>query len=129
MNGTVPLLTAVAVGLGGALGSVLRWLVTLALAPLGWPIAAGTLAVNVVGGLLIGASIVWFGRYPNEMLRLALVTGLLGGLTTFSAFSAESLTLLVRGQWGLAVAHTLAHVLGGLAAAAAGWALARWLWG
>ena len=123
--GATPLLTALAVGAGGALGSVARWLVTLALAPLGWPIAAGTLAVNLVGGLLIGASIVWFGRYPNELLRLALVTGLLGGLTTFSAFSAESLTLLVRGQWALAVLHSLLHVLGALAAAAAGWALAR----
>lgn len=129
MNPSASLLAAVAIGLGGALGSVLRWLATLALAPLGWPIAAGTLAVNVVGGLLIGASIVWFGRYPNELLRLGLVTGLLGGLTTFSAFSAESLTLLMRGHWALAAVHSLVHVLGALAAAAAGWALARWLWG
>jgi len=129
MNATVPLLTALAIGLGGALGSVLRWLTTLALAPLGWPIAAGTLAVNLVGGLLIGASIVWFGRHPNELLRLGLVTGVLGGLTTFSAFSAESLTLLIKGQWALALVHSLVHVLGALAAAAAGWALARWLLG
>ena len=129
MNAAVPVITALAIGLGGALGSVLRWLATLALAPLGWPIAAGTLAVNLVGGLLIGGSIVWFGRHPNELLRLGLVTGLLGGLTTFSAFSAESLTLLIKGQWALAVVHSLAHVLGALAAAAAGWALARWILG
>ena len=120
--------TALAVALGGAIGSVARWLTTLALAPLGWPIAAGTLAVNLLGGLCIGASIIWFGRYPNDMLRLALVTGLLGGLTTFSAFSAESLTLLVRGQWMLALTHSLLHVGGSLMAATAGWWLARQWW-
>ena len=59
--------------------------------------------------------------------RLALVTGGLGGLTTFSAFSAESLTLLLRGQFGLAMLHSLAHVAGGLLAAALGWWLGR-LW-
>lgn len=119
----VPGLVAVAVG--GALGSTARWLCTLWLNPMGLPFAAGTLAVNCVGGLLIGASLVWFERFPNDVLRLALVTGGLGGLTTFSAFSAESLTFLVRGQLPLALAHTLAHVLGGLGFATLGWWLAR----
>ena len=68
--------------------------------------------VNCVGGLLIGMALAWFERSPNELLRLLLVTGFLGGLTTFSAFSVESLMLLQRGQWVLASAHTLAHVLG-----------------
>jgi CrcB protein len=53
------------------------------------------------------------------------MTGVLGGFTTFSAFSAESLTLLERGQWSLALAHTLAHVLGALACVAVGVMLAR----
>lgn len=120
---------ALVVALGGATGAVTRWAVSLWLNPLSLPIAAGTLAVNCVGGLLIGASLVWFERVPSEGLRLLLVTGFLGGLTTFSAFSAESLAWLIRGQWGLALAHTLAHVLGGLLAAAAGWWLARLLLG
>jgi fluoride exporter len=116
---------ALAVALGGATGSLMRWRLSAWLNPMALPFAAGTLAVNVVGGLLIGASLVWFERMPNETLRLLLVTGLLGGLTTFSAFSAESLSLLLRGEWGVALAHTLAHVGGGLAAASLGWWMAR----
>ena len=54
------------------------------------------------------------------MLRLLLVTGVLGGFTTFSAFSVESLVMLQRGEWGLALAHTFAHVLGALGFAALG---------
>ena len=116
------------VALGGALGAVLRWRVGLWLNPLALPFAAGTLAVNVVGGLLIGLSLVWFEQHPNETLRLLLVTGGLGGLTTFSTFSAESLTLLLRGDAGLALLHSLAHVLGALLAVAAGWWLGRQCW-
>ncbi|NDY90606.1 CrcB family protein [Ideonella livida] len=114
-----------AVALGGGLGSCLRWRVGLWLNPLACPFAAGTLAVNIAGGLLIGLFMVWFERHPSEWGRLALITGLLGGLTTFSAFSAESLTLLLRGQPWLALLHSAAHLGGGLAAAAAGWHLAR----
>ena len=84
----------------------------------GFPL--GTLAVNCVGGLLIGAALVFLERSPNELLRLLLVTGFLGGLTTFSAFSVESLLLLQRGQWLLATGHTLAHVIGALLCAALG---------
>lgn len=116
---------ALAVAIGGAVGALLRWRIGLWLNPLGGPLALGTWVVNAVGGLLIGASLVWFERHPSETLRLLLVTGLLGGLTTFSAFSAESLNLLLRGQAGWALLHTLAHVLGALACAALGWWLAR----
>ena len=62
----------------------------------GFPL--GTLFVNCVGGLVIGAVLFWLERSPNELLRLLLVTGLLGGFTTFSAFSAESLIMLQRGE-------------------------------
>ena len=113
------------VALGGAVGALLRWRVGLWLNPLALPLALGTLAVNVVGGLLIGLSLVWFEHHPNEAWRLLLVTGGLGGLTTFSTFSAESLTLLLRGQLGLAALHSLAHVLGALLAVALGWWLGR----
>lgn len=112
---------ALAVAGGSAAGGVLRWAVGLWLNGrwAGFPL--GTLLVNCVGGLLIGAALAWFEQLPNEWLRLLLVTGFLGGLTTFSAFSAESLMLLQRGQWLLAAGHTLAHVLGALACAAIGY--------
>lgn len=118
-------MNALAVALGAAAGALVRWQAGLMfnLRWLGFPL--GTLLVNVVGGFLIGIALAWFGRQPNELLKLLVVTGFLGGLTTFSAFSAESLALLQRGAWGLAVLHAGAHVLGALAAAAAGMALAR----
>ena len=65
----------------------------------------------------------------HELLRLLLVTGFLGGLTTFSAFSGESLVLMQRGAWGWALAHTLAHVIGAVACAALGYRLAGVLLG
>jgi fluoride exporter len=123
-----PWLPALAVAAGGAAGSLLRWRIGLWLNPHFQPFALGTLVVNCLGGLLIGASLVAFERQPNDTLRLLLVTGGLGGLTTFSAFSAESITLLLRGEPGVALAHTLAHVLGALACAWVGWSLARAAW-
>ena len=80
-------------------------------------LALAMLLVNLVGGFLIGMALEWLGRQPNELLKLLLVTGFLGGLTTFSAFSGESLALLRHGDFGMAAAHTLAHVLGALFAA------------
>lgn len=117
-----------AVALGGGLGSVLRWRIGVWLNPMALPFAAGTLAVNCLGGLLIGLLGVWFEKHPSELGRLALITGGLGGLTTFSAFSAESLALLLRGLPGLALVHSLAHLLGALACAGLGWWLGRLIW-
>ena len=114
-----------AVAVGAAAGAWLRWLAGLWLNGkwAGFPL--GTLLVNCLGGLVIGGLLMWFERTPNELLRLLLVTGLLGGLTTFSSYSAESLILIQRGHWGLAAGHTLAHVLGSLACAALGYHLVR----
>ncbi len=119
---------ALAVGIGAALGALCRWWAGLWLNSVwnGFPL--GTLAVNCVGGVLIGAAMVAFMRHPSDLGRLFLVTGFLGGLTTFSAFSAESLALLQRGDWALALAHTLAHVVGALGCAGLGFAMARALW-
>lgn len=110
-------MNALAVSVGAALGALTRWQVGLLFNTrwAGFPL--GTLLVNLVGGLLIGMALEWFGRQPNEGLKLLLVTGFLGGLTTFSAFSGESLTLLRHGQFGMALVHTAAHVLGSLLAA------------
>ncbi len=108
------------IALGAVLGAWLRWWVGLAFntAWSGFPL--GTLIVNCVGGLAIGALVQWFSAHPNELLRLGLITGLLGALTTFSAFSAESLQLLVSGRYAVAMVHTFAHVLGALGFAALG---------
>ena len=110
---------------GAVAGSLLRWAAGIWLNArwVGFPL--GTLFVNCVGGLVIGAVLFWLERSPNELLRLLLVTGLLGGFTTFSAFSVESLIMLQRGELALAVGHTLAHVAGSLACAALGYRIAQ----
>ncbi len=110
-------MNALAVSIGAALGALTRWQAGLLLNArwAGFPL--GTLLVNVVGGLLIGMALAWFDRQPDAWLKLLLVTGFLGGLTTFSAFSGESLALLRHGELGMALAHALAHVLGSLLAA------------
>jgi CrcB protein len=115
-----------AVALGAAVGAVARWLMALWLNNAWSGFALGTLAVNCLGGLLIGISLAVFARAPNEMARLLLVTGFLGGFTTFSAFSAESLSLLQAGRFSMAAIHSFAHVLGALACTALGHTLARW---
>jgi fluoride exporter len=130
MSGLVTSITAVqagAVAVGAAVGALLRWTVGLALNSVWGGFPLGTLLVNALGGLLIGVAMVWFARSPHEVLRLLLVTGLLGGFTTFSSFSAESLGLLQRGDVGLALLHSAAHLLGALACCALGFALARWV--
>ena len=120
-------MNALAVSLGAALGALTRWQagVWFNARWAGFPL--GTLLVNLVGGFLIGMALEWFGRQPNELLKLLLVTGFLGGLTTFSAFSGESLALLKHGQLGMAFAHTLAHVVGSLFAAFLGMRLVQTL--
>jgi CrcB protein len=121
----MPWLAIGAVSLGAVVGSLLRWGAGLWLNArwAGFPL--GTLFVNCVGGLAIGAVFFWLEHTPNELLRLLLVTGLLGGFTTFSSFSVESLILLQRGQFLLALGHTLAHVCGALVCAALGFRLAQ----
>ena len=113
------------VALGGVVGCLARWGagVWLNARWSGFPL--GTLFVNCVGGLFIGMALYWFERSPNETLRLLVITGVLGGFTTFSSFSAESLVLLQRGELVFAAAHVTAHVLGALAAAALGFKIAQ----
>lgn len=129
MSGSLSLSQAGAVAVGAAVGALARWWAGLAFngAWAGFPL--GTLLVNALGGLLIGVAMVWFSRSPHELLRLLLVTGFLGGFTTFSSFSAESLGLLQRGDVSLALLHSAAHLLGALGCCALGYALGRWVWG
>jgi CrcB protein len=124
---TFPWSTLLAVALGAAIGAVLRWAAAVWLNP-AWPgFPLGTLLVNCAGGFLIGAALIGFERWPSELPRAFVITGFLGGLTTFSAFSGESMQLLQRGQLALAVVHASAHVFGSLVCVALGFALARWM--
>jgi fluoride exporter len=116
---------------GGGIGAALRHGVNrLAFAWVGPGFPAGTLAVNVVGSLAMGLLIGLFAalgetRGVSNQLRLFLATGVLGGFTTFSAFSLDALTLWERGQAGQAGAYVLASVVLSLAAVAAGFFLSR----
>lgn len=126
MTTTAPALQVLAVAAGAAVGAVLRWLAGLAFNGLWHGFPLGTLFVNCAGGLAIGIALVWLeAGAAAEWMRLLLLTGLLGGFTTFSAFSAESLSLIARAQWGWAALHTSAHVVGALVCAALGTAIAR----
>ena len=117
------------VAFGGAIGAGSRHLVNLAALRLfgpGFPV--GTLAVNVIGGLLIGLLAGYFAlRYSGggQGLRLFLATGILGGFTTFSAFSLDAVLLTERGQIGLAALYVLASVVLSIAGLFAGLALVR----
>jgi CrcB protein len=121
----MPWLQITVIALGASFGAVMRWLAGVWLNDRWHGFPLGTLFVNCLGGLLIGMALVWFERTPSELMRLLLVTGVLGGFTTFSAFSVESLILLQRGLWAMALAHTLAHVVGALAFAALGFRLGQ----
>ena len=87
----------------------------------------GTLVANVGGGLVVGFVVAWLAASPqmHPNVRLFVITGFLGALTTFSSFSAESLELLQAGRYGWALAHSAAHLFGSLAAAALGFATWR----
>ncbi|MFM7027132.1 MAG: fluoride efflux transporter CrcB [Chakrabartia sp.] len=111
---------------GGALGAAARYLAASALGTRagGWPL--GTFCVNLLGGFLMGllAALVLKGT-ASETARLFLGVGVLGGFTTFSAFSLEGFQMIARGQWALAAGYALASVIGSIAALAVGFALVR----
>lgn len=102
--------------LGAGLGGVTRHGVNLTAARLGSDFPYGTLAINVVGSVLMGVLVGWFAlRGENLQARLFLGTGVLGGFTTFSTFSLEAFGLLERGETGAAIAYVLASVVIGVA--------------
>lgn len=118
-------LSIVAICVGASVGAVARWLLSLWLNEPLATIPLGTLAANLIGGLLVGLAVGYFSLKPDlsPEWRLLIVTGFLGGLTTFSTFSAEVTSLLQQGRlaWaagiiGLHVAGSIAMTLLGLAA-------------
>jgi CrcB protein len=120
-------LSWLAVGLGAAFGAWLRWGLALWLAHLHSRLAVGTLAANLGGGYLIGLLLGMFASYPQlaPEWRLFAITGFLGGLTTFSAFSGEAVVLLQRGEYGWALAHSALHLIGSISCCIAGFATWR----
>ena len=120
--------TLLQVALGGALGASARFLSGLALArdASGFPVAI--LTVNVLGSFLMGLFVVWSLRSGQEALNPFVMTGVLGGFTTFSAFSLEAFTLFERGQPGAALVYVGLSVVLSLAGLAAGVFIARGLW-
>ncbi len=112
----------VAVGVGAAIGAWLRWGLGALLNPVFPTLPLGTLAANLIGGFLMGVAMALLDHYQAMApeLRLLMTTGFLGGLTTFSTFSAESTTLLTRGQLGWLAAIVGLHVAGSIAMTVAG---------
>jgi fluoride exporter len=111
-----------AVGGGAALGAWLRWWLGFVLNPVFPTLPLGTLAANLIGGYLMGIALGMLSHFealPPEV-RLLITTGFLGGLTTFSTFSAEAVTLFARQQFGWATLLMAAHVAGSIVATFAG---------
>lgn len=111
-----------AVGIGAAFGAWLRWWLGMLFNPLFPTMPLGTLAANLLGGYLVGMAIAYFSHHtslPPEV-RLFIITGFLGGLTTFSTFSAEIVTLISREQLAWAVLAVSAHLFGSLSMTALG---------
>ena len=105
-----------AVGVGAAVGAWLRWALGLALNPLFPTLPLGTLTANLGGGLVMGFAMELVARHAliGPDARLFVMTGFLGGLTTFSTFSGEMTTLLMRREWLWGTIGIAAHVAGSL---------------
>lgn len=116
------LISVLAISLGASLGALSRWQLSeqfnhrLATLPL------GTLAANWIGAYAIGLAVAYFADAPrlSEAWRLFIITGLLGGLTTFSTFSAEVVTMMQQAKWGWVAAHIAAHLGGSVLLTIAG---------
>ena len=118
-----------AICIGASAGALGRWSLGLWLSP-GGTIPWGTLAANLIGGYLIGICVAVFQALPqlDPVWRLALITGFLGSLTTFSSFSAEVVTLLMQQRYLLALGTASLHVAGSLLLTVAGiWTANHWL--
>lgn len=129
----MPWSAILAVGGGAAVGAWLRWWLGVLLNPLFPTLPLGTLAANLSGGLMMGVAMEMITRHAvlSPEMRLLLTTGFLGGLTTFSTFSAEIVTLLLRREYLWGSVAVAAHVAGSLALTIAGILLMRafFAWG
>ncbi|MCF6689483.1 fluoride efflux transporter CrcB [Raoultella terrigena] len=111
-----------AVIIGGSLGCVIRWVLSMRLNGLFPNLPPGTLLVNLTGGFIIGLALAFFVRQPHldPAWKFFITTGLCGGMTTFSTFSAEVVVLLQDGNYSWAIISVLTHIFGSLLMTAAG---------
>jgi fluoride exporter len=105
-----------AISLGASIGAVLRWSLGLLLDTIPGAMSMGILASNLVGGYLVGIAVAFFGLHAelSPQWRLFVITGFLGGLTTFSSFSAEVTTMIQDGRLGIALTTVGLHLIGSL---------------
>jgi fluoride exporter len=124
------MLQAVAICAGASLGACARWQLGLWFSQPGHSLPWGTLTANWLGAYAIGVCLAIFQQLPHldPAWRLALITGLLGGLTTFSTFSAEAIAFLQQHRYVLAISHVTLHVLGSLFLTVLGLQTVAWLW-
>ncbi len=115
-----------AISVGAAAGALLRWQLGAKLNSFFPALPPGTLAANIIGGYIVGLAIAYFAQASDiaPEWRLLIITGFCGGLTTFSTFSAEVVTLLQEGRLTMAMGAVTVHVVGSLLATLAG--LATW---
>jgi CrcB protein len=105
-----------AISLGASLGAILRWVLGLVLDSMSVAITMGTLAANLIGGFLIGIALAFFSAHTelSPQWRLLIITGFLGGLTTFSSFSAELTLMIQEGRLSIALITVMLHVIGSI---------------
>ena len=120
----------ISICIGASLGALGRWQLGRCFNQPQFLLPWGTLAANLVGAYLIGLLVALFQNLPHldPIWRLALITGFLGALTTFSSFSVETVALLQSGRYSLALLQCSLHLLGSLLLTALGLATGQWLW-
>lgn len=122
-------LGALAVAAGAAIGALMRWGLSELLNGRFSLMPFGTLCANLIGALAIGVVLAWLSRHPecSPLVKLFLVTGLLGALTTFSTFSNENVQFLMQGAVLQAFVHAATHLFGSLCMTFLGYSMMRWL--
>jgi CrcB protein len=114
--------SALCIFVGAGVGALLRWFLSATFNPIFPPVPLGTLASNILGGFLMGIVLGIFSQFDSlpPAVRLLATTGFLGGLTTFSTFSGEAVTTVMRQEYAWALAIVAVHVSGSLLATLAG---------
>ncbi len=122
MRSTSIAVMMLAVAIGAGIGALLRWALSEALNGRLAALPMGTLAANLIGAFFAGIALAWFATHVDAApwLRLFVVTGILGGLTTFSTFSAENVGMLLAGDYLRSLMHASTHLFGSLAMTAFG---------
>ncbi|MCC3702274.1 fluoride efflux transporter CrcB [Rouxiella badensis] len=123
--------TFLAVLIGGGVGSVARWFISLKLNPTTSLLPIGTLTVNLAGAFIIGLGIAIFNRmtHLDPVWKMLLTTGFCGGMTTFSTFSLEVVYMLQDGRFGAALLNIALNLFGSLALTLLGFMLVSWYTG